>query len=407
MAGLGMGFPTLRSVTTSTLKSHINMAAQSTTIWDIEPHTTAKHAILRRYLQAWVPILTGSFRQVLYIDGFAGPGLYSEGESGSPIIALKTALARKDQIPANVFFYFVEKEKDRAEMLKLILKEIEIPQTFLVKVFNGTFEEAFAKIYERHKTQTYLPTFAFIDPFGWKGVPFEAVTKILSRRSCEVLVTFMYEEINRFIGQQDQVYNFNRFFGTNAWRKGIELGNPRDRNRFFHDLYLRQLEEVAGARFVRSFEMRNERDVTDYFLFFATNNLLGLKKMKEAMWKVDESGDFRFSDATDPNQLVLFRNEPPFGILRDQILGRFTGTEASVKSIEDFVVQNTAFRETHYKGILKTLETQAPPLLKVVKPPPNRKRGTYTDPNLRLRFLIKPKWHKPIVQGELDFGMGE
>jgi hypothetical protein len=46
--------------------------------------------------------------------------------------------------------------------------------------------------------------------------------------------------------------------------------------------------------------------VTDYYLFYATNELLGLEKMKEAMWKADESGEFRFSDATDPNQLVIF-----------------------------------------------------------------------------------------------------
>src|SRR5579859_472831 len=69
-------------------------------------------------------------------------------------------------------------------------------------------------------------------------------------------------------------------------------------------LYLRQLH--TGAAYVRSFEMSNARDVTDYYLFYATNELLGLKKMKEAMWKTDESGEFRFSDATDPNQLVLF-----------------------------------------------------------------------------------------------------
>ena len=353
MEGLGMGFLTLRPLASSTLESQINMAAPRTTTWAMEPHTRAKHAILQRYLQAWIPILTRKFERVLYIDGFAGPGLYSKGEPGSPIIALETALARKDQIQANVFFYFVEKEKDRAEMLKLVLNDIEIPQTFHVKVINGPFEEAFAKINNQHKAQRYLPTFAFIDPFGWKGVPFDAVARILSRTSCEVLVTFMYEEINRFIGHQDQVGNFNRFFGTNAWRNGIEIVNPKDRKEFLHGLYLRQLEKVAGAQFVRSFEMRNERDVTDYFLFFATKNLLGLKKMKEAMWKVDQTGEFRFSDATDPNQLILFGNNHQFDILRDQILDRFKGTEARVKTVEDFVVQKTAFRETHYKRILK------------------------------------------------------
>ena len=364
------------------------MAAPRNTVWPLEPHTRAKHEILRRYLQAWIPILTRRFPRVVYIDGFAGPGRYSEGELGSPVIALQTALERKDQIHAEVFFYFVEKDKKRAEMLKRVLDDIEIPRNFLLKVIHGTFEEAFAEIRQRDQARRRPPTFAFIDPFGWTGVPLEAIRNILSQKSCEVFVTFMYEEINRFIANKDQDDNFNRFFGTTDWRNGIDLGTPRERNRFLHDLYLRQLRRDAGAKFVRSFEMRNEHDVTDYFLFFATNIQLGLTKMKEAMWKVDESGEFTFSDATDPNQLVLLGNEPQFDTLRDQILDRFKGTEVSVKTVEDFVVQKTAFLETHYKiQILKPLETAKSPLLEVVDPPPHRRRGTYPTPNMRLRFL--------------------
>lgn len=33
------------------------MAIPKETIWEIEPHTQAKHEILRRYLSAWFPIL--------------------------------------------------------------------------------------------------------------------------------------------------------------------------------------------------------------------------------------------------------------------------------------------------------------------------------------------------------------
>lgn len=47
--------------------------------------------------------------------------------------------------------------------------------------------------------------------------------------------------------------------------------------------------------------MRNERNTTDYFLFFAINNELGLKKMKEAMWRIEASGTYSFSDAIDPS----------------------------------------------------------------------------------------------------------
>ena len=62
--------------------------------WDLVPHTAAKLNILSEYLKAWFPIVGQSqrFDGVIYIDGFAGPGRYKQGEDGSPIIALKAAI---------------------------------------------------------------------------------------------------------------------------------------------------------------------------------------------------------------------------------------------------------------------------------------------------------------------------
>jgi three-Cys-motif partner protein len=368
------------------------MAAPKTTIWDLEPHTRAKHEILKRYLQAWVPILgQGKFDQLVYVDGFAGPGRYSKGEDGSPVIALRTALQQRFPIKSTMVFLFVEKDVDRAKVLQKIVDGIERPNNYRVKVAGGqTFESAFAELlgFYTQKGKPLPPTFAFIDPFGWKGVPFSVVKTILSYPSCEVLVTFMYEEINRFIGHPDQEANFDSFFGTTRWRDGIGIADPRARNRFLHDTYLAQLRDDAGAKYVRSFQMRNEQDVTDYYLFYGTNNLLGLQKMKEAMWKVDESGEFTFSDATNPNQLVLFAKAPGFDVLRRQILDRFGGRETTVGEVEEFVLAETAFRESHYKvQVLKPMEVAEPPQLEVVGAPKSRKRGTYGDPSLRLRFL--------------------
>src|SRR4029453_8051963 len=112
--------------------------------------------------------------------------------------------------------------------------------------------------------------------------------------SCEVLFNFMYEEINRFIEIPEQTKNFDELFGTYAWRDVASIDDSRARRAFFHALYVRQLRQAAGARYVRAFEMANKNDATDYFLFFATNSRKGIQKMKEAMWKVDESGMFRF-----------------------------------------------------------------------------------------------------------------
>src|SRR5437868_3544213 len=66
-----------------------DVADPDETLWPLEPHTLGKHLVLRAYLDAWLPIMARWNGRILFIDGFAGPGEYSTGEDGSPIIALK------------------------------------------------------------------------------------------------------------------------------------------------------------------------------------------------------------------------------------------------------------------------------------------------------------------------------
>jgi hypothetical protein len=133
--------------------------------------------------------------------------------------------------------------------------------------------------------------------------------------------------------------------------------------------------------------MRNQRDAIDYMLFFGTNNELGLKKMKEAMWRIDESGTYSFSDATDPNQTVLFAKEPDRKLLEKLIREKFFGKEVSVQEIENFVIRDTSFRETHYKKILQALEKNG--LINVTGPNEKRRSGTFADPELKIAFVEK------------------
>lgn len=45
-------------------------------------------------------------KTLLYIDGFAGPGKYSKGEGGSPLIAINSFANRKNPLSANANFLF-------------------------------------------------------------------------------------------------------------------------------------------------------------------------------------------------------------------------------------------------------------------------------------------------------------
>ena len=275
-------------------------------------------------------------------------------------------------------FHFVEAKADRAEHLTKKVEELLGPsgQRARWEVHCDTFENAYPKIKASLPSDHIVPMFAFIDPFGWTGLPITIARDILGRPSCEVMINFMYEEVNRFLAHPDQVHNFDGLFGTHDWAQIVEAGGER-RNDRLRELYGSQLKSFAKARLVRSFDMRNKNDALDYFLFFATNNTVGLKKMKGAMWKLDEGGDFTFSDATDQRQMVMFGNEPNTKKLAAEIRGRFGQSPVSVDAIEKFVVEETAFRETHYKPILRSLEAETPPGLVVTWAKEGRKRGTF------------------------------
>ena len=122
------------------------MAAPKTTKWAMEPHTRAKHEVLMRYLLAWFPIMGQKFPQIMYIDGFAGPGRYSGGEAGSPIIAIEAALTHRERIEGQLLFRFMEKRQDRADMLIEVVDDMKLPSNFDVKIIGGsTFDEELAK----------------------------------------------------------------------------------------------------------------------------------------------------------------------------------------------------------------------------------------------------------------------
>ena len=82
--------------------------------------------MLRKYLDAWLPILGSWNGRIIFIDGFAGPGKYLGGEDGSPIVALKALIEHnaRSVIRAELGFLFVEANEERAEHLEGLVEEL-------------------------------------------------------------------------------------------------------------------------------------------------------------------------------------------------------------------------------------------------------------------------------------------
>ncbi|NOZ64533.1 MAG: hypothetical protein GXO71_06345, partial [Caldiserica bacterium] len=96
-----------------------------------------------------------------------------------------------------------------------------------------------------------------------------------------------------------------------------------------------------------------------YDLVFATNGLKGLEVMKEAMWKVDPRGTYRFSDTTDANQKYLLDFTDKKHWISDaakMVFEAFRGRTVSIEEIKEYVIIETPY--LFRSGILKYLEQQ-------------------------------------------------
>ena len=277
---------------------------------------------------------------------------------GSPIVALRSALAHSARLSSEVIFFFIEERPDRADHLQREIAQLELPSNFRVTVECGEFAKRFGETLDglAKNGLALAPTFALIDPFGFSGVPYTLVKRLLSHPKCEVLITFMVDSINRWLTHSSELVT-SHIAETFGAEDAIAISYQPNRIDSLRQLYFQQLKRIA--KFVRYFEMRDNDHRVVYYLFFASNNPLGHLRMKEAMWRVDPHGEFAFSDATDPSQTVLFEN-PHAQDLAAQIASKFRGAgRLAVSRIERFVNDETAYLRKHMTQALKHLEANS------------------------------------------------
>jgi three-Cys-motif partner protein len=337
------------------------------TVWQLDPHTQAKHQILEEYLKAWFPILSKYNKRIMYIDGFSGPGIYKKGESGSPIIALQCLVDHSHNLcserPNREFvFLFIEEDEERVKILsdRIEKKFPNLPQNIKIQLENGEFDTTMDPLLsELEKNGLNLaPTFTFIDPFGYGGLPFHIIRRILNFNQCEVFINFAYDSINRFIEAKDpRETTFDMFFDTQEWREIREIKEPEKRTAFLTGLYTKQLKKAA--QYVRAFEMINNLNKISYYLYFASNHQKGFWEMKKAMWRVDPRGSFRFADTTDVGQrfLMSYDSEQKFKEQANLIFEKYSGKTVSFENLEQFIVDSTGYPYL-WKAGLRILEKE-------------------------------------------------
>lgn len=333
-------------------------------LWPAVPHTLAKHNVYRQYLSKWMPIMIHSWKgDVTYAEGFAGPGVYTGGEPGSPVIALESLVHDKAlrTRARDLRFLFVEKDQRRAARLReeLAVTAHPVPLDQLgqygidLAVEAGNYDPTLVELLSKHDAWG-RPMLVVLDTWGG-SVKLDLVRRIAKNPSSEVIITFEPHFFSRFASSQ-KVQHGDIVFGDPDWRRVADL--PGDvKTQWVVNKYREVLHDV-GFPFVLTFELVNDGGHS-LFLVFGTTHVRGLQKMKEAMWEVDPIQGVQYRDPADPDQQLLdIELEPHTQPLRRELLQYLRAAPDHIASVGDlrrFALYRTVYKESQVKPVLDRL----------------------------------------------------
>lgn len=316
-------------------------------------------------------------RLVRIYDGFAGPGVYVGGESGSPLILLR-ALCTNPRlhdrwVSVNYELSFVEKHTARAAMLRDKLDALELAMRSGPGWTDRVSWSVTCGSYEEHVPQPVAnknsALFLFLDPFGYSHVPMSLTWDLVQQPKSDTLIFLPLSFVNRFVGRDGQGRALDRFFGTTEWR---DVPDGRGRPAALLALFQKQLRS-AGLEWVLPFRLKPDSN-NEYWIVGGSSHLSGFATIKEAYWTVDKINGQGFAtpQAAPPGQGAFIFEEadsrepntvPLLGLLQERFGGEWFTVEDAME-----LTERSRFLDSHLKE--RTLAPAARAgTLEVFRPP--------------------------------------
>lgn len=362
------------------------MSDPKSTIYRACPHTKAKHAILKAYLERWLTILDRqatklglSSQRLLYVDGFAGAGEYEENVPGSPQIPIDVVANHASKFSCPIEVRLIEKRTDRASHLRSLIRDkkqklVGANQLNIVDPVEGECEEQIRLLIQECQTRGRQvgPAFFFLDQFGYSSFSMDLIQLILTNDVCETFSYLNWNLLHPFMSDQSKHAGITKAFGGEEWKDVLSLSGHEKENRF-RAIYLDALRSRGGAKYAYPFAMRGPDHRVIYWLFFCTNNIRGLEEMKKAMWSVDRSGGFEFSDKIASERSSLFEYNDD--ALANDLMTELNGNVMSVQQLQEYVLVNTPACK-YFQAFGKMERAKQ---LCVLDSPAGRRSGSFKD----------------------------
>lgn len=324
-----------------------------------------KSRIVTKYFWAWAKVIIPTVKtrgnRIAYIDLFAGPGRYASGTVSTPLMVLNKAVADPDMRKMLVTI-FNDKNREYVGSLKQAINTL--PGIAQLKhrpeVRSDQVGEEIVKMFGRIKL---IPTFFFVDPWGYKGLSLALINSVLKDWGCDCVFFFNYNRINMGLNNEKVCEHMDALFGkTRADSIRLKLAglDPNERELLIIEELSNALKEM-GAKFVLPFAFKNEQGTrTKHHLIFISKSFKGYEIMKEIMAKESSETEqgvpsFEYSPASK-DYPTLFALNLPLDDLEEMLLNKFQGQTITMQMIYVRHSVDKSYIKANYKSVLAKME---------------------------------------------------
>lgn len=352
-----------------------------------------KARIVQKYFYAWAQVIMPTAARgngrIAYIDLYAGPGRYKDGSASTPLLVLQHAI---DHPKMSQMLVALFNDSDGSKTATLESEIDKLPGIEKLKhkpsVSCGNIDGDAEKYFSE---TNLIPSFSFVDPFGYKGLSLKIVNGVIKDWGCDCVFFFNYNRINAGISNPGVTHHMDALFGkdrADALRTQLPKLSPANREALILE-ELAQAIKTMGGRYVLPFRFKNASGKrTSHSLVFVSKSFKGYAIMKDIMAKESSTEDqgvpsLAYSPA-DASMPLLFSLQRPLDELKNTLAKHFSGQELSVDQIYEQHSVDTPYVLKNYKEILMQLDEEGQIDVRSLKKG-KRRKGTFAN-HLLVRF---------------------
>ena len=344
-----------------------------------------KAEIVAKYFFAWAKVVVPATRgqginKIAYIDLFAGPGRYDDGAKSTPLLVLERAAA--DPVLSKMLVsLFNDRDPGSVGALRSTLDSIpELASlTHKPQVFN---DEVGTQIVARFEKMRMVPTFFFVDPWGYKGLSLRLINSVLKDWGCDCTFFFNYNRVNMGLSNHMVRSHMEALFGAplaGELRTRIAKMDSGEREAAIVESLAEALKEMGGE-YILPFRFKNKKGRTSHHLVFVSKHFKGYEIMKDVMASESSAApqgvpSFEYDPAS--SEPLLFSRQHTLEDLKKGLLEHFAGRRLTMYQVYEEHSAGRPFIKKNYKQALMELEEDGQ--ISARPPATDRRKRTFAD----------------------------